>query len=195
MAPWINFPFLFLAFAQLMAGFVFLSLRLVDDRSPRFADLFAGFRLYERYLGLFWVGYVLLIFLGAPFLVGLWVQKHLAPAPARPAVLAVSGALALVLQLVVLYRYLFVFHVAAEAPREASIAEIGETSARLMTGRSPRLLAEALALATFALSGLLVYRVGWIVTLPVASCALAARYRSLSPRSAVRPDDRPRARV
>lgn len=178
--PWVNFVFLLLFLAPCLGGFPKMALRLADGERIEFRDLRFGFQHYERFLSVVWLGYLMTVFLAAPLLVGLWIARHFASEALVPWVLGGSGLIALNLELVVLHPYLFVGLLAADRPRGVAVNDLLEESARLVAPHRWQLLGQALAFGFLALSGLVVFGVGFALTAPLGGAAFAAQYRWLS---------------
>ncbi|MEM8960877.1 MAG: hypothetical protein AAGD38_05325 [Acidobacteriota bacterium] len=167
-----NLLFILLALAPCFGGFPFLGLALLDHRpiDPRL--LLGGFRQYQRFLSIFWLGYFTLVFLAAPLLIALWIARHVTGDAIDPWVIGSGIAAALALQLVVMHRYVFVFWLAADQPPEVPVAELVDRSAAWVARRPVTTTVETLLLAVLLVLG------------PIGLGALAAYYRAAASAAA-----------
>ena len=187
--PWFNFLFLLVLLAPLFGGYPHLILALLDQQPFRFPLFWAGFRQYERFLSLFWLTYLMTIFLCFPLLITLWLVRHTSLDGRLGVGLGIG--ISTLLWIGLMHRYLFVFFLAAERPRETTVDEILRTSEALIAPQRGRVIAVSFALLLFGAAGgllfLLPVRGGGLmagavlgVTLPVAGCGLGWLYRSMS---------------
>lgn len=185
LVPWLNFPFILFALAPLAGGMPALALALIAGRPLPVALVFAGFRTYERFLGIFWVGYLLAGALCLPLLFALAFARHFPPL-VETLLLAGGGLFALAALAASMARWLFVLFVAAEAGREVALDRVLETASRRTAGRRWRAFGWGLGALVLALSGALLAGVGLLLTVPLAAATLAALYRGLAGESEVR---------
>ncbi|MDY7094348.1 MAG: hypothetical protein SX243_15365 [Acidobacteriota bacterium] len=184
LVPWANIAFILFALAPLLGGAPALALALIH-RQPVGAELlFRGFRTYERFLGLFWLGYLLLGFLAFPWLLVLALGRHLPPL-LQSAAWGLGAAAAVAGLGLAAARWLFVFLIAAEAPPEVSLDAVLQAAADLSHGRRWRCLGHGLACGALALSGLALLGIGALVTVPWAAGTLAALYEDAKTRVSI----------
>ncbi|MCG8461220.1 MAG: hypothetical protein MI919_33455 [Holophagales bacterium] len=146
-----------------------------------------GFARYERFLSLFWIGYLVTIASCGPLFLALWLDRHLTPEWARLGLFSGAGSLSLAILALALHPYLFAFFVAAELPRGSRVQQVLDTARSLVTGRVRGILPRSAGIVAVGLSGsaALVSGIsapGWrlaglAITLPMALVALAHLYR------------------
>ncbi len=184
----------------LAGGLMVLALKIVDDRDPQVMDLFEGFHAYGKWMGIYWLYYVIVIAalvpLGILALIGYFVLWENAGPLSEGVVVAVSGVLAfaavavIAVMVALLIRWMFVFYVGAET---ADILGAFAISAHLTRGRRLQLLWMSIALGIISGAGLLGLVVGVFVTAPLSIYATAALYRQVNPLPEVTAPEEPPA--
>jgi hypothetical protein len=184
----------------LVGGLAVLALKVVDDRDPKVVDLFEGFHAFGKWMGIYWLYYVIVIAalvpLGILALTGYFVLWENAGSPSEAVVIAVSGVLAFAAVAVVavmvalLIRWTFVFYAGVEtADTMGAFAISGE----LTKGRRLQLLWMGIALGIISGAGVLALIVGVFVTAPLSTYAMAALYRQVNPLPEVTAPEEPPA--
>ena len=172
----------------LQGGVTIFSLNLVDDRTPSLEDLFAGFRAYGKWMGIYWllafVSFIALLpcfILASVAVYGTVSSGHRLPEQAAVPVLGAAALLAVAAGaagIAVLIRWAFVYFAGVES--EGTIQAFTK-SAEITKGRRLELFWMLFVLTLLSFSGVLALGVGLFVTLPLAQCATAALYRQLQP--------------
>jgi len=182
----------------LVGGCMILMMNVVDDRDPKVGDLFAGFRAYWKWMGIYWlynaIVLVALVPLGILTLIGYFVLWESAERLSEGTAIAVSGVVALAAVAViavwvaVLIRWMLAFYAGVEAADTFGAFAI---SGELTKGRRLQLLWMWIVLGLISGAGVLALVLGVFVTAPLAILAGAALYRQLNPLPEVRAPEGP----
>ena len=171
-------------FAPLVGGLFILLLNAVRDSNPGINDLFAGFRKYWKWVGLFFLYYLATYAAFIPELIGILVSTkmmHVGSAAAVSTVLgiAIMGlgiAISLVIMFILLTRWLFIYCAAADG---AGIIESFGKSAEMTKGIRLPLFGILIVLWLFATAGIIACGIGVILTSIIASLAITSMYVDL----------------
>ncbi|MEM9291134.1 MAG: hypothetical protein AAGD01_05610 [Acidobacteriota bacterium] len=192
--PWLNFPFLLFGLAPWLGGIPSAALDLLDEQRPEPRWLIRGFRHYERYLGLCWLTYLISALAAMPWLIALWLGRQLPADGSMAALLPWFGLAATTgLWSLLLLPHLFAPFALAEAasgslpPATGDVAPGSpsgleralELSRRLCSPSLRRPLLHASAMFFLAVSGLALFGLGALWTVPWALLSSAAQYRHL----------------
>jgi len=196
--PTVSIIYNILIAGPLAGGTVIVALKAVRDQHPSIGDLFAGFRDYRHWLGMYWLLSAMLLLSDIPIAIGAVIvsgirglkhfhgippsfdyaafAKSVEANPALPLVLVMIGIASMVVIFLILLRYAFAYYEAADG---AGIIESYRRSAELTMGIRPRLLVMGIMLCLFAVAGILACGVGVVVTAVVAQLAFAYLYTQL----------------
>jgi uncharacterized membrane protein len=172
----------------LYGGLLILYLSVLDGRNPQIGDLFAGFRAFGKWMGIYWLLYAIILGTMVPLAavaipMAITSSRH-QPSLPPAAVPALAGgiaaaAIAYLAGLAwLVIRWWFVYWVGVE---RAGVIEAFRHSAEITRGRRLQLFWFLLLLSLLSVSGVLALGLGLIVTLPLCWLAQVALYRQLSP--------------
>ena len=179
LVPWLNVPFVLIALAPTLGSLPIIALAIVRRNPlPSWAPLL-GFTRYERFLGLFWIPYLVAAGAAIPFVLGLWIERHLAGESIGPWVLGFTGCLSVGLLASALHRYLLAPFVAADLNPEQPLSRVLEAARTLLDEQTWPVLWRLVAIVAFGVSGAVVSVYLLPLTLPLAALAAAHFFVSL----------------
>jgi len=193
--PFVNILYMLLIMGPFTAGLAILGLKLVDGKQVSVGDVFGGFSQFGRYLGAFWlifliciaVELVAVIPVGATLAVaaGLEDSGSLEAGDPTFVLLVALGALVTLALLVIglalfVVPYTFTMFVIADQRDKGSAVEAFRESARLAKGKRWRIAGSVLLLSLIATAGMIALCVGYLITAPWMMCAMASIYRQLA---------------
>lgn len=179
--PFLNILFLALVIPPLTGGLIILSLNAVRGTNPSINDLFAGFKDFGKWLGIYWLFFAVIaaaaIPLGLAALVAfLILEPKGGPDIVTQAVMGLGIAITTILVFWLMIRYLFVWFIAAEG---GAVVESFRRSAEMTKGIRLKLFGIYFVLMLFTYAGVIACGIGVIVTGIVAALAYAAIYLDL----------------
>jgi len=176
--PFLNIAFLIFVMAPLAGGVVIFFLRLAKDASPAVGDIFDGFDKYGKFMGAFWLLYVIVLACAIPavimVLIAVAAQRQIGDGAA--AALMVTGGLAsVVIVIVVAIRWVFVFFLLADE-KNLGVIDAFKKSSELTRGWRGKLLLTLFVMSLVSFCGLLLLIVGMFVTGPIVGIGVAWLY-------------------
>jgi len=176
--PFLNILFLIFVSAPLAGGIVIFFLRLAKDASPAVGDIFDGFDKYGKFMGAFWLLYVIVLACAIPALIAAVIafaaQRSLGGTAVG--IIAVTGVVAsLVIVIVVAIRWVFVFFLLADE-KNLGVIDAFKKSSELTRGWRGKLLLTLFVMSLVSFCGLLLLIVGMFVTGPIVGIGVAWLY-------------------
>ena len=179
--PFLNILFLIFVSAPLAGGIVIFFLRLAKDASPAVGDIFDGFDKYWKFMGAFWLLYVMILACAIPAIIAV---VFLPPLPGAErqlgsvavGVIAATGLLAsVVIMIVVAIRWVFVFFLLADE-ENLGVIDAFKKSSELTRGWRGKLFGMLFVMSLFSFCGLLLLIVGMFVTAFIMGIGVAWLY-------------------
>jgi uncharacterized membrane protein len=169
-------------------GTTVLKLSLVDGRDPKLEDLFAGFRTYGKWMGIYWLYQAIAVIAMLPLVYfGLIAWVALAVVAGRvperlmfvlAGVISVAALALLAAAVAVMMRWAFVYYAGVES---TGTLDAFRKSVEITKGHRLQLFWMLVVLCLIGFSGVIALVVGLLVTVPLSQCATAALYRQLQP--------------
>lgn len=166
-------PMNFLLMPALLIGITVLTLNLAGVAQPGLQDLLAGFNIYWKTLGLYWLYMLIVAGLMMPGVIILTIV--MVTKQSNPMLLIVLGSIYFVLIVIVMIRWLLVFYVLADESK-IGVVECLDRSSQITKGNRLRLVGLLLLTVPLTLIGLLALGVGIFVSMPIAMIAHARAY-------------------
>jgi uncharacterized membrane protein len=171
-----------------LGGMCLFALHLLRQANPSVGDVFAGFSKFGRYLGLYWLLFLIGIAcavptMGVALLVGLGVGMA-AGEDAGVAVGVTLGVIAFIVWYAILVRWSLAYYVVADDWEEGSVFTSLRKSAQITKGTRIKLFLSLIVLSLFGVIGVLACIVGVLLTGSVAMCATASIYQQLKESAA-----------
>lgn len=157
----------------LSVGISVFSINLAGMGEPRLYDLFAGFKIYWKSIGLVLLFYIICVGLVLPGVIIL-VPWYMSGSLSLPA-LSILSILYFVAMFIVLIRWYLVYLVLADEP-ETGIVDCLKRSWQLTTSNRLRLFGLYLMAIPILLLGVLALGIGIFVALPICMIAMARAY-------------------
>lgn len=185
----------------LAGGYTILFLKAARDQNPQVEDLFAGFRQYWKWMGVYWLFIAAVLLAMIPFLIMMGIAMavahgvmppQLSPAgsfdpgstPIAITLGAIGGIISLVIVFIIVTRYIFAFYLVADG---LNVLDAFKESARMTNGIRLQVLGAYIVFALVSLAGLLALGVGIIVTGVIATLAFTYVYLDVRAASLSQP--------
>jgi len=169
--PIINIINSFFIAPAFTGGIAILFLKLKDRNNPKLANVFDGFSQYGRFLGLFWL--IFLIMLGGMIPGG--ILLGIGAAVESTALMVIGSIIVLVVVIILAIRLCFSFLLAADTKLKA--AECIKKSMELTKGYRTKIFLWGLVAYGIILLGLLCLGFGVFAASPIVMISLASLYR------------------
>ena len=184
--PYVGVLFTLLVRAPFDGGLATLSLHLSREESPQVEDIFAGFKKYGKFLGVFWV--FTLVFIACFFpaiiaavfggIMGLIMRKATVAFGLAMGLAVLFGLIGLVIYIFIIVRWLFAYYLIVDRDDLTVMTALRE-SARLTEGYRLSIFLAYFVIGLVGALGILACCVGVFITGPIASTGTASVYEQM----------------
>lgn len=172
--PVLNVVFSLLVSPALVGGLTILSLNLARNSSPEIGDIFKGFQKYARFLGAYWLFFLITVICAIPALIGVLIDSAGGGDPSGFTI--VLGIVSLVILIVVMLRWCMVYYLVADG---SGVMEAFRESARITQGYRGTIFLLGIVNLLIIIAGLIALGVGYFVAVPIVMIAFASAYGKL----------------
>lgn len=173
--PLINIVFGIFVAPAILAGYYLISLNLAGVRAPSIENLFDGFSVYGKVMGVYWLYALAALTMMIPSFIVLIVSAIQGSLEDDPALFMVVVGLNGIAIAILLLRWSMIFFIMIDEPT-LSVTEVFSRSSQLTKGNRLALVGFFLLLVAVTILGVLALVIGYFVAYPICMIAWARAY-------------------